>query len=188
MKPGSITPLGLSLLGLLHGQPQSGYDLRRLFSTTPLVHYSDSPGAIYPALNRLREQGLVRANVEKGTGLRFRRVFTVTPKGLARLRQWLSQPVTRDAIVHAVPDLLIRFSLMDTVNGPAASVRLLMEMKRELTGHCSGLSKYLEEYGPQMPLSSRLAFDYGVRSYDALLQWTRNAIAAYRRKKGTSTL
>lgn len=182
MKAGSVTSLGFSLLGLLQKQPQSGYDLRRLFSTTPLAHYSDSPGAIYPALNRLKEQGLVRSIVEKGAGLRFRRVFSVTPKGLARLRQWLSQPVTRDAIVHAVPELLMRFSLMDTVNGPAASVRLLTEMKRELTSHCTGLRKYLEEHGSQMPLSGRLAFDYGVRSYDALRQWTQNALAAYRKK------
>lgn len=188
MKTASITPLGFSLLGLLQRQPQSGYDLRRLFSTTPLMHYSDSPGAIYPALNRLKEQGLVSATEEKGAGLRFRRVFSVTPEGLGRLRQWLSQPVTRDAIAHAVPELLMRFSLMDAVSGPTASMTLLTEMKRELISHCTDLNKYLKEYGEQMPLSSRLALDYGVRSYDALLQWAENAITTYDNKKGDSTV
>ena len=53
--PGST--LGYALLGLLHAGPQSGYGLRRTFVTTPLAVFSDSPGAIYPALRRLARQG-----------------------------------------------------------------------------------------------------------------------------------
>jgi hypothetical protein len=35
---------------LLHQQPRSGYDLRKIFESSPIAYYSDSPGAIYPAL------------------------------------------------------------------------------------------------------------------------------------------
>jgi len=183
MKSAPITLLGYTLLGLLRKKPQAGYDLRRLFSTTPLMRYSDSPGAIYPALNRLKEQGLIRCRVEKGTGLRFRRVFHLTPKGLVTLRKWLSQPVARHEIVRSVHQLLMRFSLMDAAVGPAGSLRLLSEMERELTGHTASLREYLNENGPNMLLSGRLALDYGVRSYDALLQWTHAAIASYQKQQ-----
>jgi DNA-binding PadR family transcriptional regulator len=183
MKSIPITLLGYTLLGLLRKQPQSGYDLRRLFSTTPLMHYSDSPGAIYPALNRLTEQGLIRYRVEKGTGLRLRRVFHLTPKGLVALRKWLSQPVARHEIVRSVHQLLLRFSLMDAAVGPAGSLRLLTEMERGLAGHTASLREYLNEKGPNMLLAGRLALDYGVRSYDTLLQWTRAAIASYRKQQ-----
>ena len=50
------TALEYALLGLLHQQPQSGYDLRKVFETTALGNYSGSPGAIYPALRRLESR------------------------------------------------------------------------------------------------------------------------------------
>jgi len=52
--------LGYALLGLIHQKPSSGYDLRKTFAETAMGNYSDSPGAIYPALERLESQGLVR--------------------------------------------------------------------------------------------------------------------------------
>ena len=54
-----VSLLGYALLGLLHQKPSSGYALRRVFATTPMGTFSDSPGAIYPALGRLeRHLGL----------------------------------------------------------------------------------------------------------------------------------
>jgi len=66
---------------LLHGQPSSGYDLRNFFSTSSMKTYSDSPGAIYPALQRLEKQGLIRGAVGEGAGLRRRWIFRLTPLG-----------------------------------------------------------------------------------------------------------
>ena len=62
--------LGFALLGLLQQQPRSGYALRRVFATTPMGHYSSSPGAIYPALRRLEQQGLVRGALDRGPSQR----------------------------------------------------------------------------------------------------------------------
>src|SRR5258708_31023457 len=47
--------LGFAILGMLHARPQSGYDLRKAFVATPMRLFSDSPGAIYPALRRDRK-------------------------------------------------------------------------------------------------------------------------------------
>ena len=55
-----IPSLGYALLGLLQGKPSSGYDLRKIFSSTSMRTYSDSPGSIYPALLRLEKQGLMK--------------------------------------------------------------------------------------------------------------------------------
>ena len=46
--------------------------------------YSDSPGAIYPALSRLEKQGLIRGTIEQGSGLRRRQMFP--PDAERRLR------------------------------------------------------------------------------------------------------
>ena len=65
MADSKIPSLGYALLGLLQ-KPSSGYDLRKVFSSTSMKTYSDSPGAIYPALRRLEHRGLVRGTIEEG--------------------------------------------------------------------------------------------------------------------------
>ena len=69
--------LGYALLGLLHQAPQAGYDLRKTFVSTPMAAFSDSPGAIYPALRRLAGQGWI-APVEPARGGRRRRLYAPT--------------------------------------------------------------------------------------------------------------
>jgi hypothetical protein len=41
------------LLGMICLSPSSGYDLKRIFATTPMGFYQPSSGALYPALRRL---------------------------------------------------------------------------------------------------------------------------------------
>ena len=75
MKKRTPTTLEYALLGLVHAEPRSGYDLCKVFETTPMGHYSSSPGAIYPALKRLEGAGLVEGKVEKAGSLRPRKKF-----------------------------------------------------------------------------------------------------------------
>src|SRR5260370_18251655 len=84
----AISKLGYALLGLLQQQPSSGYALRKIFSSTAMTTYSDSPGPIYPALQRLAQQALIRGTIEESAGLRRRQIFRLTPNGLAALKKW----------------------------------------------------------------------------------------------------
>ena len=92
--PQDVSLLGYALLGLLAQKRASGYDLRKMFTSTPMQTFSDSPGAIYPALRRLQEAGLIRGKVEESSGLRRRQVFALTAEGSAALREWLNEPVS----------------------------------------------------------------------------------------------
>src|SRR5512147_2485967 len=94
-----LTTLEYALLGLLQQTPQSGYDLRKVFETSPMGHYSSSPGAIYPALKRLRTRGLISAKVDRARPLRPREVFQLRPAGRTALIQWLTTTPTPEAIV-----------------------------------------------------------------------------------------
>lgn len=73
-----VSVLGYALLGLLQQQDRSGYDLRKIFSASPMTSFSDSPGSIYPALRRLEQQELVRSRIQERSGLRRRRLFHLT--------------------------------------------------------------------------------------------------------------
>ena len=93
--------LGYALMGLLHQKSQSGYELRKVFATTPIGTFSDSPGSIYPALARLEKRRWIRAAGESGENPRQRKRFSLTPAGLAQLKRWLALPVTSQEVASA---------------------------------------------------------------------------------------
>ncbi|HTV06280.1 MAG TPA: PadR family transcriptional regulator [Acidobacteriaceae bacterium] len=175
--------LGFALLGLLEQQPMSGYDLRKIFASSAMGSFSDSPGAIYPALGRLEERGLVRGTLEGSSGLRRRRVYRVTPKGAAAFKAWLKKPVTRDDVVRHSNHLMLRFAFMDLSLGAEHAVRFLRQLSAELKGYLPGLRGYLAAQGSEMPLSSRLALEFGMQQYKTLLKWAKDSIALYERGK-----
>jgi len=179
MKSSSIPPLGYALLGLLQPRPSSGYDLRKIFSSTSMKTYSDSPGAIYPALRRLEREGMIRGTIEDGSGLRRRQVFRVTPKGLAELKRWITLPITRDDLTSGLKTIMLRFAFSEKAVGASASIEILKSMEAALGPHLQDLGEKLEKMRPVMPTSGRLALECGIRSYESLLQWARYAISIY---------
>ena len=178
-----ISRLGYALLGLLHQQPRSGYDLRKIFANTPMGTFSDSPGAIYPALQRLAHQRLVRGQIQESSSLRRRRVFRPTASGRRAFKTWQTKPISSDDVIHRADELMLRFSFMDQTAGPAAARRFLKEFSRELRSYIPVLREFLKANGRQMPLSGRLALESGVRGYETLLRWVGTALRKYKSRK-----
>lgn len=175
--------LGYALLGLLHQQALSGYDLRKIFASTPIGGFSDSPGAIYPALGRLEQRGLVRSEVQNSTALRKRRVFRITRRGLASFKAWQTKPIFGEDVVRRVNELLLRFAFMDQTLGPKRAAAFLREFAKELSSYIPGLREHLYTHANQMPLSGRMALELGIQEYEARLEWARRSIARYARGK-----
>jgi len=182
MKREETSLLGYAMLGILQQQPLSGYDLRKIFAATPLMAFSDSPGAIYPALERLEHGGLILGRIQKGPGLRQRRVFRLTAAGSGQLRRWLEKPISRDDIVRGADALLLRFSFMDAGLGRAHSARFLEALETELAAYLPTLREFLKSAQEGMPISGRLALESGVQGYESLLRWARRGQAVYRRE------
>lgn len=174
--------LGYALLGLLHRQPLSGYGLRKIFASSPIGGFSDSPGAIYPALRRLQERGLVRGEVQESKGLRRRRVFRTTSRGLASFKAWQSKPIVRDDMIRRTKELLLRFAFMDETFGPEQSLAFLRQFAKELSSYIPSLRKHLEVHANKMSLSGQLALECGIQDYEARLRWAKESIARYVRR------
>ncbi|MBV8631336.1 MAG: helix-turn-helix transcriptional regulator [Silvibacterium sp.] len=183
MKGLGVSVLGYALLGVLQQQDRSGYDLRKFFSATPMISFSDSPGSIYPALRRLEERGLVKSRIQERSGLHRRRLYRLTPAGAAELRRWQKQPIVRDDIIRGTAELMLRFSFMDQSLGPAEALRFLTAFKAELAAYIPSLRSFLEENGKYMALSGRLALENGINAYESLLDWARNAIKSYEKSQ-----
>jgi DNA-binding PadR family transcriptional regulator len=176
----AITRLGFALLGLLQKKPSSGYELRKIFTETPMGSFSDSPGAIYPALARLEDRKLLKGKVERGPGLRERRVLQLTPVGLKELKAWLTAPIGQSDVVSRMGELMLRFSFLDGAVGTAETLHFLQSFEAALNKYVPRLSQFLKDYGSSMPRSGRLALESGALDYAAKLQWVRRAILEYR--------
>jgi DNA-binding PadR family transcriptional regulator len=177
------TTLGFALLGLLHQTPASGYDLRKFFLSSPMKSFSDSPGAIYPALRRLEKRGLIRSQVQERNGLRRRRLFRLTSAGQAELKRWATRGITRDDVITNMKELTLRFGLMDQVLGRDASAAFLKSLIAELNAYVPTLRVYLDAMGEDVPLSGKFALESGILQYETALQWARKALLAYERSK-----
>ena len=65
-----------ALLLLLEGQPQNGYQLIQEIERRTEGVWKPSPGSVYPALQQLEDEGLVRAAETEG-----KRAYDLTPEG-----------------------------------------------------------------------------------------------------------
>ncbi len=175
-KKTDISTLSLAIMGLIAQKRQSGYDIRKTFATTPMGHFSSSPGAIYPALKRLEKDGWICGNVDGEKALRPRKVYEMTEPGRAVLKTHLLQPVTRDDVIWRMDDLMLRFSLMDGLVGREATLRFLHGFATELEAYVAHLRSFLEGARDFMPVSGRLAMENGIESYQTNAAWARRAI------------
>jgi len=169
----SSSSLEFALLGLLRQRSQSGYDLRKTFATTPMRHFSDSPGSIYPALRRMKARRWVTASPENDSA-RKRREFAVTDAGTRALVHWLQQPLRRTDVIWRLEELMLRFAFLDgNVDRPIV-LRFLEELERELAAYVRELREHDKAFSPEMRSSTGyLAFKGGIESYHTHLLWAR---------------
>ncbi len=112
-----------ALLGMLSLGAMSGYEIRQRIEVSIGNFWSESYGQIYPALAKLRRQGLVE--VEE-TGRAGRKVYSLTPRGRERLAAWLAvMPVAR------VPRNEMLLKLFFGGNGRVKDTRAQVMAERE---------------------------------------------------------
>ena len=92
-----------AVLLLLADQPMHGYQLMQAIAERSGGRWTPSPGAIYPTISQLEDEGLVTVTAESG-----RKLVTLTEAGRAHLEErrptW-SDPFSDDQGLGAGPDL-----------------------------------------------------------------------------------
>lgn len=179
MKKNTPTVLGYALLGLLHQEPSSGYDLRKIFELTPMAHFSGSPGAIYPALRRLEQQSLILGSVDRTHALRPRQIFRPTTAGKKIFRTWLACKLQRSDVVWNIDELKLRFAFHNFLNKNAATRDFLLSFATEVSSYAKDLQQQLRAFPPGAPINGRLALESGIEVYKAHGRWARKALAHF---------
>lgn len=171
------TSFGYVLLCLLLQEPRSGYDLCQEFETTPMGHYSSSPGAVYPALKRLETKGLVTGETEEADSLRPRRVYRPTEAGIAVLRAWITAPLTREDMVKRASEVMMRFAFLGHVADDAATRRFLEQLATVSDAYADELDGYHRAMLGADPPHGRLALETGIDYHRNLARWARRVLA-----------
>lgn len=123
-----------AILGLLSWKPSTGYDLKKIFEESSILYWSGNNNQIYRTLIQLHNDGLVDSQVQHQESSPSRKVYSITDKGQAELRQWiLSTPEAPEF----KKSFLIQLAWADRLS------------KEELDGL---LSKYEEEIKIQLAL------------------------------------
>ncbi len=170
--------LEYALIGLIRQKPQTGYDLRKTFTSTGMRHYSDSPGSIYPALRRLEARGWISApsgGAEKDDP-RKRQQFAITQAGKDALVAWLNQPVTREGVILRVSELMLRFAFMDGNVPRAVTIQFLSDFEREQAVYAAESRAKLDEMRSKIPLHTGvLAYEAGIEGMELHVSWARRS-------------
>jgi DNA-binding PadR family transcriptional regulator len=88
--------LELAVLGLLHGSPMHGYELRKRLNSVLGAFHAFSYGSLYPCLKELLARGLIveedpEPSPRPRAGRRSRIVYRLTADGKERLQALLSE-------------------------------------------------------------------------------------------------
>ena len=181
MRRDRLTTMEYALLGLIGRAPMAGYDVHKVFATTPLAHFSSSPGAIYPALRRLARAGLLRARLDRTVEARPRRVYALTAAGEKALEVWLRQPVTREELIRGGGAPILRFALAEGRLSKADVLAYLRSYRKAVQSYLEELYTHRERISRSGPLHARLALELGIGGFESELSWVKSAAEKIKR-------
>ena len=126
-----------ALLGFLNRMPQTGYDLKKHLAGSSSMDWLDGNNQIYEALVKLRKEGLVDCEENRGTSCPEKKVYRITNNGLKELKKWICStpepPKTINAFLVqlAFADLLENDELSALLEKYENEVKLQLLMREE---------------------------------------------------------
>ena len=81
---------GTLLALVLRVQPVTAYQISRIYENSPVSNFNTSKGKLYPLVRRLRERGLLQAELVTEDARRTERL-SCTPLGREAVREWTMQ-------------------------------------------------------------------------------------------------
>lgn len=102
---GALAATSWTVLGMMSYEEEvSGYDLKKWIDwSVDLYYWSPSYSQIYTELKKLESHGLVTSRVERDEGTRSRRLYKITPAGMAAITEWVNDaPVDPTVLKHSV--------------------------------------------------------------------------------------
>lgn len=163
----SITP-DETLLGLLAAEARHGYQLIDCFRDPAQLGnvWTLSTSQIYAVLKRLDAQGLIKGETFTSPDAPTRVEYTLTPAGIRRLEDWLTEPSPSSSVRRVRVEFLSRLYIARLLNMPTLDmVRAQKESCRQRRAAC------IVDRDCAAPGVGRLAIELEIAQLDAILDW-----------------
>ncbi|TNE57728.1 MAG: PadR family transcriptional regulator [Alphaproteobacteria bacterium] len=144
----------MKCLGVLSWGDASGYEIQKEFSEGTAGHFVDASfGSIYPALNRLMEEGHVTCKTHAQDGRPDKKVYSITPAGRLAFQQALKKAPSDDKFrseflfYMLFADDLAPEYLAELLDSKTAEIDATIELIKENDGPLSPGQEFVRGYG-----------------------------------------
>ena len=169
------------MLGVLAYGPATGYEIRKLLSETTSHFWKESYGQIYPALEQLRDEGLIEETAHETSGRETRR-FAILPAGEAALREWIRGPEIQ--LKPGRNELLLKLFFARSTDAPylvsqvESYHRMIVELRETYRGFTAETDSDDIPHDAQALIGTTI--DYGIAAAEMQMQWCERTLTMLR--------
>ncbi len=160
-------------------EPTTAYFVRKSLESSLASDVSGSPGAVYPALQRLKDRGFLTAVSAPDDGRRTEWI-SLTAQGGVMARKWVTELATSDQLPQ--DPLRTKIAFADLLD-PEEARHWLIEAQALLV---TELEQLEAANAIDQPLATALAFDNAISLTSARIAWLDRAVTRLRDDKAGS--
>lgn len=177
--------LHATILGFLSWKPLSGYDLKKMLSTSDIFYWSGNNNQVYKSLLELKKNGLVTYHVQPQESLPSKKVYSITANGLVELQKYLLE---MPEVPEQHKNFLIQLAWCDVLSDGEV-IELLERYESEVEQRMKVHLGQAEANGDWPKRSQRELYLWDrihhnlAEAYQTELNWTRQTLRDLQQKK-----
>lgn len=165
--------INYAVLGILSLKSLAGYDIKKIIQASPFMYWSGNNNQIYKALVELHADGFVTSETHHQDGAPSKKIYAITPVGLAALHQWsLAMPEPPETKKPFLVQLAWTWQA-----GNAALIDLLDQYARDVEGQLhiarnkGGDRAFAPDRTPREHAIWQLIYENAAEQYQHELDW-----------------
>lgn len=157
---------GAVLSEIQHRGQKTAFQVRRAFAVSFSLEWKGSAGAVYPAVKRLEQRGLIQASAAQGG--RATRTLSLTRLGKKELMSWACDPIRASSI--GIDPFRLRSGIWTELT-PGQQKKVFTEIRKEIEASIPVLEKYVTEIDPIERLRVQLGIAVQRARLEILNRW-----------------
>jgi DNA-binding PadR family transcriptional regulator len=173
------------ILGLLRDEALTGYEIKNIIDIRMSFFWQESYGQIYPELNEMLEEGLIKeADEGKEQGGRGKIKYSITDQGKIAFCEWMAEDNDKDTVRS---EAMLKFFLADDSNKSAMEKHLTqfyLQNKKKLELYHSftdNLTQLKELHNNHKYILKML--ELGTRQQEVYCNWSEEYLKELREEK-----
>lgn len=154
------------ILGLLTYGSFTGYDIKQIMLGSTSNFMNASFGSIYPALNKLEKEGLIRSTkaIENG---KYKKVYTIDEIGEKEFMRWLEEPIE---FMRSYEDILAKIFFYEKLPKEKAS-KLIKQLISDINKKIQELEELEVEVKPVAGYFEASTLNFGIDHLKFMASW-----------------